>query len=505
VQETQGIDFADALEVLARRAGITLVRDAADARQRGRRGAAVEALKKAIDVYHDRLKKSSEAGPVRAYLRQRGYDVGIIDEWKLGFAATDWDTLTKELRAGGLDDRVLIDAGLSRRGRHGLFDVFRGRLMFPIHDLRGDAVGFGGRKIDEIDRNATNNPDAKYVNSADSAVYHKAQVLFGLDRARREISEDHPAVIVEGYTDVIAMHQAGVKTAVATCGTALGDGHFDLLRRFSDRIVLAFDSDEAGARAALRGDELEAPFRLDIDLRVAAMPDGLDPADLVQQARTDELVLAVQKARPLLERRIEHEMSLHDLSTPEGRARALEGGAAHLAKVHDRNVLDDYARQLAFHVQVSPEVVHQAVKGKDVSREFYPDPDRPLDRVEAAALRTVLDDPVRIDQLMVDDFSDERLRHAFASIQSLDRSGHLDLSGVADPVARSLLTRLAVDNTPVAPPDEVLGRVRERRLDREIALLQRELASMDEQSQARSDLPRRLIALQQEKRSSTRM
>jgi len=505
VQETQGVDFGDALELLARRAGITLVRDAADARQRGRRGEAVEALKRAIEVYHDRLKKAPEAGPARAYLRQRGYDVGIIDEWKLGFAAVDWDTLTKELKAGGLDDRVLVDSGLSRRGRHGLFDVFRGRLMFPIHDLRGDAVGFGGRKIDEIDRNETNNPDAKYVNSADSMVYHKAQVLFGLDRARREISDDHPAVIVEGYTDVIAMHLAGIKTAVATCGTALGDGHFDLLRRFSDRIVLAFDSDDAGSRAALRGDELEAPFRLDIDLRVASMPDGLDPADLVQQARTDELVSAVEKARPLLERRIEHEMSLHDLSTPEGRARALAGGAAHLAKVHDRNVFDDYARQLAFHVQVSPEVVHKAVRGKDVSREFYPDPERPFDRVEAAALRTVLDDAARIDQLTVDDFSDERLRHAFASIQGLDRSGHLDLSSVSDPVARSLLTRLAVDDTPVPPPDEVLGRVRERRLDREIALLQRELASMDEESQARSDNVRRLIALQQEKRSSTRM
>jgi DNA primase len=505
VQETQGVDFADALELLARRAGITLVQDPADARQRGRRGDAVEALRRAIDVYHDRLKKAPEAGPARAYLRQRGYDVGIIDEWKLGFAAVDWDTLTKELKAGGLDDRVLVDAGLSRRGRHGLFDVFRGRLMFPIHDLRGDAVGFGGRKIDEVDRNATSNPDAKYVNSADSLVYHKAQVLFGLDRARREISDDHPAVIVEGYTDVIAMHQAGVRTAVATCGTALGAGHFDLLRRFSDRIVLAFDSDEAGSRAALRGDELEAPFRLDIDLRVATMPDGLDPADLVQEARTDELVEAVRKARPLLERRIEHEMSLHDLSTPEGRARALDGGAAHLAKVHDRNVLDDYARQLAFHVQVSPEVVHQAVRGKDVSREFYPDPERPFDRIEAAALRTVLDDPARIDQLTVEDFNDERLRHAFASIQAIDQSGTLDLSAVADPVARSLLTRLAVDNTPVSPPDEVLGRVHERRLDREIALLQRELASMDEESQARSDNLRRLIALQQEKRSSTRM
>ena len=505
VQETQGVDFADALELLARRAGITLVRDPADARQRGRRGDAVEALKRAIDVYHDRLKKAPEAGPARAYLRQRGYDVGIIDEWKLGFAAIDWDTLTKELKAGGLDDRVLVDAGLSRRGRQGLFDVFRGRLMFPIHDLRGDAVGFGGRKIDEIDRNATNNPDAKYVNSADSVVYHKAQVLFGLDRARREISDDHPAVIVEGYTDVIAMHQAGIKTAVATCGTALGDGHFDLLRRFSDRIVLAFDSDEAGSRAALRGDELEAPFRLDIDLRVATMPDGLDPADLVQQARAHELVEAVGKARPLLERRIEHEMSLHDLSTPEGRARALDGGAAHLAKVHDRTVLDDYARQLAFHVQVSPEVVHQAVRGKDVSREFYPDPERPFDRIEAAALRTVLDDPARIDQLTVEDFSDERLRHAFGSIQATDRSGPLDLAGVTDPVARSLLTGLAVDNIPLPPPDEVLGRVRERRLDREIAVLQRELASMDEESQARSDNLRRLIALQQEKRSSTRM
>jgi DNA primase len=301
------------------------------------------------------------------------------------------------------------------------------------------------------------------------------------------------------------MHLAGIKTAVATCGTALGDGHFDLLRRFSDRIVLAFDSDEAGSRAALRGDELESPFRLDLDLRVAAMPDGLDPADLVQQARTDELVVAVQKARPLLERRIEHEMSLHDLSTPEGRARALAGGAAHLAKVHDRNVLDDYARQLAFHVQVSPEVVHQAVRGRDVSREFYPDPERPFDRIEAAALRTALDDPPRIDQLTVDDFSDERLRHAFTSIQGLDRTSRLDLSGVADPVARSLLTRLAVDNAPLPPPDEVFGRVRERRLDREIAVLQREIASMDEESQARSDNLRRLIALQQEKRSSSRL
>jgi DNA primase len=504
VEETQGLDFRDALELLARRAGITLVRDPADAQRRGRRGAAVETIRRSIDVYHTRLKKAPDAGPARAYLRNRGYDVDIIDEWKLGFAGTDWDTLTKELRAAGTEERVLVDAGVSRKGRHGLYDVFRGRLMFPIHDLRGDPVGFGGRKIEEVDPSATNNPDAKYVNSADSVVYHKAQLLFALDRARTEIGPEAPAVIVEGYTDVIAMHLAGVKTAVATCGTALGEGHFDLLRRFSERIVLAFDSDEAGSRAALRGDELESPFRLDLDLRVAAMPDGLDPADLVQQGRTEELVTAVREARPLLERRIEHEMSRHDLSTPEGRARALDAGAAHLAKVRDANVLDAYARKLALHVQVSPEVVHQAVRGKDVSREFFPDPERPFDRVEAAALRTVLEEPARIDQLTVEDFGDERLRHAFASIQGVDRSSVLDVGAVADPVARSVLTRLAVDGTPVPPPEEILGRVRERRIDREISVLRRELASMDEESEARSNKLRRLIALEQEKRSSTR-
>ena len=213
--------------------------------------------------------------------------------------------------------------------------MFRGRLMFPIYDLRGDPVGFGGRKLEGIDRQVTNNPDAKYVNSADSILYHKGSLLFGLDRARKNISETSPAVIVEGYTDVIAMHQAGITTAIATCGTALGDGHFDLLRRFSERVVLAFDSDEAGSRAALRGDQLDTPFRLDLDLRVAVMPDGLDPADLVQEGRGEELVVAVTAARPLLEHRIDHEVAKFDLERPEGRARALHAAAASFARSSD--------------------------------------------------------------------------------------------------------------------------------------------------------------------------
>jgi DNA primase len=499
IQETQGVDFGDALEMLARKAGVTLVADPVEAKRRGRRGAAVEAIRRAIDVYQTRLKKSAEAGPARAYLRGRGYDVATIDEWNLGFAGTDWDTLTKELRAGGVPDRVLVDAGLSRRGRHGLYDVFRGRLMFPIHDLRGDPVGFGARKIGEIGRDETNNPDAKYVNSADSQIYHKANVLFGLDRARREISDDAPAVVVEGYTDVIAMHMAGVKTAVATCGTALGDGHFDLLRRFGDRVVLAFDSDEAGSKAALRGDELESPFRLDLDLRVAAMPDGLDPADLVQEGRTDELVESVRAARPLLERRIEHEVSRHDLSGPEGKARALHAAAEQVRRVGDEIARREYTRFVARLIGVDLEEAQRAVGGTRPSRPSAATSQRPLDRMESELLRFLIANPGRMGEVSEDDFTDERLAAAFAAL-STDFGPSRDQEAGPESDASGLLRSLSMEDRPPSG-EEIMGRISERRLDRQIDSLQRDLAAMEPGSQTHSDSLRRLIALQKEKRS----
>jgi DNA primase len=473
---------------------------------RGRRGAAVEAIRKAIEVYHERLKKAPEAGPARAYLRHRGYDVSVIDEWRIGFAGVEWDTLTKDLRAGGVDEKVLIDAGLSRRGPKGIYDVFRGRLMFPIHDLRGDAVGFGGRKIDEIDRNQTNNPDAKYVNSADSVVYHKAQLLFGLDRARREISEDSPAVVVEGYTDVIAMHLAGVETAVATCGTALGEGHFDLLRRFGERVVLAFDSDEAGSKAALRGDQLESPFRLDLDLRVADMPDGLDPADLVQQGRAAELVAAVNGAKPLLERRIEHEVARHDLTGPEGRARALHAAAEQVRRVKDPIARREYSRHLARVVGVDLDTAEAAIAGGSNRGPGVGSPaERPLDRMEAELLRFLVAHPDRIPDFGADDFTDPRLAAAFGALARPWPDGKVELTEVADQGSRSLLISLSMEDRPLGSSEEITARVMERRLDRKITDLEQELAGMEPGSEAHSDNLRRLIALQQEKRSSSRL
>ncbi|MDH3463011.1 MAG: DNA primase [Acidimicrobiia bacterium] len=507
VQETQGLNFADSLEMLARKAGVTLTRNPGDAERRGRRGAAVDAIRQAIEVYHERLKKSPEAGPARAYLRSRDYDIDVIDQWKIGFAGTNWDTLTKELRASGIDEKAIVDGGLGRKGKHGLYDFFRGRLMFPIHDLRGDPVGFGGRKVEQVPRESTNNPDAKYVNSPDSIVYQKSRLLFGLDRARSEIASTGQAVIVEGYTDVIAMHLAGVRSAVATCGTALGDGHFDLLRRFSERVVLAFDSDAAGSKAALRGDELESPFRLDLDLRVAAMPDGLDPADLVQEGRGDELAEAVAGAKPLLEFRIRHEIEAFDLTGPEGRARALHAAVQQLARVQDDIARREYARFVAREVGVDLATVEQALRpGGGRPGTPQTSRQRPLNRAEAELLRVALATPAELKELAATDFTDERLRSAFEAIAEQMTSAapgvQIDIGRIEDPAAEEILRRLAMDRRPLPDGAEMLQRMRLRRFDVEIEILEADLAQLEVGSQSHSDALRRLIALQQQKRSS---
>ncbi|MEX1092306.1 MAG: DNA primase [Acidimicrobiia bacterium] len=506
VQETQGLNFRESLEVLARKAGVTLTEDPGAAQRRGRRGAGIDAIRKAIEVYHTRLKSSPDAGPARAYLRARGYDVAVIDQWKMGFAGTDWDTLTKELRSAGIDDRALTDAGLSRKGRSGMYDFFRGRLMFPIYDLRGDPVGFGGRKIEEVPREATNNPDAKYVNSPDSVVYQKSRLLYGLDRARAAMGTAGEAVIVEGYTDVIAMHLAGVETAVATCGTALGDDHFDLLRRFTEKVVLAFDSDMAGSKAALRSDDLESPFRLDLDLRVALMPDGLDPADLVQEGRGDELAKAVSEARPLLEFRIKHEVAAHDLNGPEGRARALHAAADQLRRVNDDIARREYSRFVAREIGVDLETVEKAIRPGGTQRPGEkPHTARTIDRREAELLRVVLSNPDGLQELNAEDFTDQRLKAAFLAIA--DQVGAavsgtpIDLSAVGDSDTADLLRRLAMDPRPLPDGKDMLYMMRNRRLDAEIDRLEEEIDELEQGTDTHSDALRRLVALQNQKRA----
>ncbi|MGH9895234.1 MAG: DNA primase, partial [bacterium] len=222
VQETQGLDFNEAVEFLARQAGIQIETDPGASRRRGEHEEMVEAVRQAVRFYQKALRSSPDAGPARAYLRGRGLGADAVDQYEIGFGPeTDsWDALVGSLRTEGVKDTTMMGAGLAKRGKGGkLFDVFRNRLLFPIHDLRGDPVGFGGRTLSDR--------GPKYLNSADSRIYQKSRLLYSLNRAKGAIARAQEAVVVEGYFDVIAVNQAGNNTAVATCGTALGEDHFD--------------------------------------------------------------------------------------------------------------------------------------------------------------------------------------------------------------------------------------------------------------------------------------
>lgn len=500
LSETQGLDFHEAVEELARRAGIQLQSDPGADRRRGRRNALHEAVRRAIEVYHRRLKTGPDAGPARAYLRSRGYDADVVDEYRIGYAPEQWDVLTKELRAAGIDEKKMIDAGLARRGpRGGVYDYFRGRVMFPIHDLRGEPVGFGGRIL--------SGEGAKYVNSPDSLIYNKSRLLYGLDRARPAIARSGRSVVVEGYTDVIALHRSGVPEAVATCGTALTDEHFDLLRRFAERVVLAFDADDAGTDAARRTSELEAPVRLDLDMRVAVMPDGGDPADIVQEGRVAEVREAIDKARPLLQFRLERDTAAHDLGEPEGRARALHSAAAQVARVSDTITRREYERFVSRLIGVDLQAVSDAVAarlrgGVSGRRGTRRTPAGPRRRLEWDMVRLMIANPPGSHELTPELFAEPDLRAAAVALAEVrgPEGTEIDVAALGDSDDKAFLVEVAVEG----PPDDIEGLVakaKSMRLEAEIDRLEAVVAATDPEDEGYSHAFERLIALQREKRS----
>lgn len=503
VQETEGLTFPEAMERLAGQAGITLTRDPGAERRHGRKKALTEATAAAVDFYHSTLMTSSEAGHARAYLRTRGYDADVVSEFKLGYAphGDRWDHLVRELRARGIGDSVMIEAGLARKGRGGLYDLFRDRVMFPTFDLQGSPVGFGGRVLGD------ENP--KYLNTPETPLYKKSDLMYGLERARREIQRRGLAVIVEGYTDVIAMHRNGLPIAVATNGTALGDGHFELLRRFTDRIVMAFDSDAAGGRAALRGDELDIPVRLDLDLRVARMPEGRDPADMVQHGELDLLEEAIEEAIPLVRFRIEKELEGVDVSEPESRARAMKRLGPILSKVDEELAFTEYARFVADRLRTDIDTVFESV-GKRRRRGSRPAKSRersngasPRLRVERELLRAILADghpAIRLG-IVPEHFTDPDLRAAFESIEpGLDgiEPGHpVELPAID---ASGPVIELAMDSSPAGSVDDLFGRLRGIELEGRISEIRERLSALPSAEQTSSPLTKELLVLQEEKR-----
>lgn len=510
VEKTQGLGFSDALELLARRAGVELTPDPDAAKRRDRRQQLVDAVEAAVGFYHETLAGDPVAAPARAYLRGRGYDAGIVGHYQLGFSPPEWDRLVTHLRDRGVHDRAMVEAGLASRSRTGgLVDRFRGRVMFPIYDLRGDAVGFGARVLD--------GDGPKYLNSPETAIYHKSRLLYGLNWAKSEIVRSNRSVVVEGYTDVIAFHQAGLPVAVATCGTAIGEEHLDLLRRFSERVIFAFDADEAGAGAAIRGFERSIPG--DLDLRVAVLPQGRDPADLVASGETTALEKAVDESAPLLQFRIEREIAGYDLGEPEGRSRAVRAAAGLIALHPDPVTRHEYAVLVSRRTGVDVAVVEASVRrgGKPEAR---PEAGRaapvrrPLtgtEKAERELLRLLLDNEAALprDRVGPDLFIDPLHRRAFEIIGpavAVLRPGEPpDLGaiiGADESEAASLLRALALDDRPLEDVEDVMARLDLASVERRIDVLRGRLQGLDPSADEReySEVFEALIALERERR-----
>ncbi|MFI8005884.1 DNA primase [Streptomyces sp. NPDC086010] len=360
VMKIDHLTFSETVERLAAKAGITLRYEEGGynpSHQRGERIRLVEAHKIAADFYREQL-NGPEAEIGRKFLAGRGFDQDAAAHFGVGYSPAGWDHLTRFLRGKGFSDKELISSGLSQDGRRGPIDRFRGRLMWPISDTSGDIVGFGARKLRDDD----NGP--KYLNTPETSIYKKSQVLYGIDLAKKDIAKASRAVVVEGYTDVMACHLAGVTTAIATCGTAFGNDHIKILRRLlmdngSARVIFTFDGDAAGQKAALRAFEDDQKFAAETYIAIA--PDNMDPCDLRLAKGDDAVRDLVEPRTPLFEFALRQIVARYDLETPAGRAAALDEAAAVVAKIKTSSVQREVAVQLAGFVGILDQefVVHR--------------------------------------------------------------------------------------------------------------------------------------------------
>jgi DNA primase len=344
VRETQHLAFVEAVEWLAARAGMTLhYDDARVTKDQARRAVLLAAMAKAVDWYHERLLTAPDAGAARRYLRDRGYGSDTVRSFKLGWAPDGWDELCRAL---DVSREVLTDCGLGFVNKVGRpQDMFRSRVMFPILDVAGRPVAFGGRVMPGAD-------GPKYKNSPETPIYAKRRTLYGLNWAKNGVVAAEEVIVCEGYTDVIGFFQAGVPRAVATCGTALADEHFRTLKNFARRVVLAYDADAAGQGAAERFYAWEKQF--DLDIAVVALPEGSDPGELAGRD-PEALRRAVAEAKPFLAFRVDRILDGGDLRGPEGRARAAEEAVAAVAEHPSDFVRDSYLMQIADRCRLGPD------------------------------------------------------------------------------------------------------------------------------------------------------
>ena len=351
LRELEGLDFVEAVERLAAKAGIALnYTDRAESATRQKRKGLLSKVEEAVDFYHERLKTSPDASAARSYLRSRGFDAEEVARYRIGWAPDSWDVLCRSLR---LDSETATATGLGFTNKAGrLQDFFRARVLFPIFDAEGHAVGFGGRIM-------PGEEGAKYKNSRDSDLYHKSRLLYGLNWARQAAVRNGRVVICEGYTDVIGFHRAGVPEAVATCGTSLTEDHLKLLSRYVDKVVLAFDADSAGQAAAERIYAWEKAFNLAVE--VVRLPEGSDPDEL-SRSDPDALAAAVESAEPMLRFRLERVLGAAIADTPEARARRATTALGVVAEHPDPMVRDPYLLGVADRSRLDPSLLRNQLE-----------------------------------------------------------------------------------------------------------------------------------------------
>ncbi|HZP89416.1 MAG TPA: DNA primase [Actinomycetota bacterium] len=427
LRDVEHLEFSEAVERLAAEAGIRLRYEgdsAAERRAASRRQALHRANEEAAALYHRTLLEGREGEQARAYLQARGIDREAAVAFEVGYAPGYPDFLLRRL-ARSLAPEILLEAGLVLRDQDGgLRDRFRGRITFPVHDLSGRAVGIGARVLP-----GGREEGPKYLNSPETPVYRKAEVLYNLHRAKAAVSRSGEIVVVEGYTDVIALVRAGVEHAVATCGTALGEGHFRLASRFAQRMVLAFDSDEAGARAAERAYAFLEQFP--VQPVVLILPEGLDPADFVQRHGAEAFRELASSARPLVEYMLRRGVGRHDLSTVEGQTAAVSAALPILEGLSDPVRQREYAHLLSELAGVSESSVLLALERRlagrpaEVARAIKRGSVQ--ERVEREMLRLLVRDPdiwaALADRLSEDHFQSAANRKLFELLRAAGGDG----------------------------------------------------------------------------------
>ena len=473
VMKIEHLSFTETVERLAERIGYTLHYEegrSGSSTPTGQRSRLLAANAAAAKFYQEHLNQSLQAQAGRDLLTKRGFDKDACAAFEVGYAPDEWDALTKHLRSQGFTVEELEVAGLSKTGQRGPIDRFRNRLIWPVRDISGDVVGFGARKMasDDVD----NGP--KYLNTPETPLYKKSQVLYGLDRAKKEIAKKRQVVIVEGYTDVMAAHLAGITTAVATCGTAFGADHIRILRRllmdddaFRGEVIFTFDGDAAGQKAALRAFNEDQKFVT--QTFVAVEPNGLDPAELRQQKGDLALRDLIARRVPLFEFAIRTELSQHDLATAEGRVNALNAAAPILAHIRDKSLRPEYIRLLAGWLGVEVETVSTAVgRGAVASRQeestpiidssWRPNPSEPRLALEREVLKARLQMPELVlewSHIEVDAFTHPAYRNLRAVIdEHADSSARLDQTD--DERMKALIAELSVE--PIRTDGEISAR-----------------------------------------------